>query len=127
MKKKFRKNNRGQRAGSGSQRLTTQSKEPPRMIEEALRVVNHYLVEDTTKCSAMDFWREYSETDDIWKKSLAEVAKKYLTPLASTIDVERLFSSTADILSNDRNRLLPQNARKILFLRESLTYLNFRY
>ena len=42
-------------------------------------------------------------------------------------DVERLFSKAGDILTNDRNRLNPENAEKILFCKENMPHVNFKY
>ena len=42
-------------------------------------------------------------------------------------DVERLFSTAGDIITNERNRLLPKNAAKVLFLRENLPRVNYDY
>ena len=52
------------------------------------------------RLSAMVYWKEVEHSDDIWKKAMAKVAKRFLKP---------------------------ENARKILFLRESMPTLNFRY
>ena len=41
--------------------------------------------------------------------------------------VERLFSTAGDIVTNERNQLKPENAEKLLFLRENLPKVNFRY
>ena len=43
------------------------------------------------------------------------------------IDVERLFSEAGDILTTEHNRLLPNNARMILLLRELLAVVKFDY
>ena len=51
---------------------------------------------------------------------LSNIAESYLTPYPTTTDVERLFSTAGDIITNERNKLNPANAEKILFLRENL-------
>ena len=61
------------------------------------------------------------------KKALADCAVKYLTPTVSTVNVERLFSTAGDIVTDERNRLKTENASKILLTRESLPIINFRY
>ena len=66
-------------------------------------------------------------TDDPVKMAMVDLAKKYLTPSATTVDVERFFSDAGDIVTPDRNRLLPQNIKKILLTREGLPLINFRY
>ena len=54
-----------------------------------------------------------------------ELAESYLTPHPTTTDVERLFSTAGDIITNERNKLNP--AEKILFLRENLPKIKFQY
>ena len=39
------------------------------------------------------FWRNYSVTSDKGQKALCRVARIYLTPPATSTDVERLFST----------------------------------
>ena len=53
-------------------------------------------------------------------------AQHYLTPSATSVAVERLFSTAGDILSDERNRLLPANAEKLLFLRENIPKIKFQ-
>ena len=55
------------------------------------------------------------------------MAKKYLTPPATSTDVERLFSTAGDILTKERNRLLPENLDKLLFCKENFPLINFQY
>ena len=57
----------------------------------------------------------------------SKLAEYYLTPPATSVDVECLFSTAGDILTQERNKLNPQNAAKILFLRENLKLVNFEY
>ena len=58
---------------------------------------------------------------------LSNIAESYLTPYPTTTDVERLFSTAGDIITNERNKLNPANAEKILFLRENLPKIKFQY
>ena len=53
------------------------------------------------------------------ERAAANLAEYYLTLPATSVDVERLFSTAGDILSNERNKLKPENASKILFLKEN--------
>ena len=61
------------------------------------------------------------------EKAAAKLAEYYLTPPATSVDVERLFSTAGDVLTDERNRLKPENASKILFLKENLPNVNFQY
>jgi hypothetical protein len=45
------------------------------------------------------------------EKKLAEMAQIYLTPPPTSTYVESLFSKTGDILTNETNRLNPENAK----------------
>ena len=52
--------------------------------------------------------------------------QSYLTPHPTTTDVERLFSTAGDIITNERNKF-KNPAEKILFLRENLPKIKFQY
>ena len=58
---------------------------------------------------------------------MAKLAEIYLTPPPTSTDVERIFSTAGDIITNERNRLLPATAEMLLFLRENLPRINFKY
>ena len=77
--------------------------------------------------NVFDFWKTKSQSTKPVEKAAAKLAEFYLTPPPSSVDVERLFSTAGDIITNERNRLLPENAAKILFLRENLPIVNFDY
>ena len=99
----------------------------PRM--EAENFMNHYsnssIMEDDS--NVFDFWKTMSQSTKPVERAAAKLAEFYLTPPPSSVDVERLFSTAGDIITNERNRLLPENAAMILFLRENLPVVNFRY
>ena len=65
-----------------------------------------------------EFWKVLSQSTKRIEQAAAQLAEYYLAPPPSSVDVERLFSSAGDIITNERNRLLPENAVKVLFLRE---------
>lgn len=75
----------------------------------------------------LDFWKTMSESTKPVEKKAAKLAEHYLTPPPTSVDVERLFSTAGDIISNERNRLRPENAAKLLFLRENLPNVNYKY
>ena len=52
--------------------------------------------------------------------SVSAVARRYLGAPSTSVDSERLFSSASDVYTNDRNRLLPQNAEKLMFIKHNL-------
>jgi len=59
------------------------------------------------------------------KLALVKLAKKFLTPAATTVDVERLFSECGFILSKKRNSLSPDRLDQIIFIRKNLYLVNF--
>jgi hypothetical protein len=63
----------------------------------------------------------------VLKLKLSEIALFYLTPPPASTDVERLLSTAGDILTKESNRLLPENAEKLLFCHENLPLLKFQY
>ena len=73
------------------------------------------------------YWQHLSESSRPVHQKLAQLASIYLTPPATTVDVERLFSTTGDILTNERNRMNPETVDKILFCRANMGNLNFKY
>ena len=101
--------------------------ESPKM--EAEKFMQHYsnssIMEEDS--NAFDFWKTMSKSTKPVERAAAKLAEFYLTPPPSSVDVERLFSTAGDIITNVRNRFLPNNAAKILFLRENLPVVNFKY
>ena len=60
----------------------------------------------------------------IWP-SLAHLASKYLGIPPSSAASERLFSSTSDIVSTERNRLLPEKVEMLLFNKKNLPIVGY--
>ena len=75
----------------------------------------------------LQYWKKLSESNIHVEKLLSDIAIQYLTPPPTSVDVERLFSVAGLIVSEKRNRLIPENAEKILFIRENLPKVNFQY
>ena len=101
-------------------KVTTSTFSVKKRVEIALR---EYFEEELESIRLLKYWKTKMETakleDDKIKIALCEVAKKYLTPPPSTVDVERLFSTCGNVLSPKRNRLLPSSLEKIVFLRNN--------
>ena len=74
-----------------------------------------------------DYWKTMSKSTKRIERAAAKLAEYYLTPPPTSVDVERLFSTAGDIITNERNRLLPENAAMILFLRENMPRVNYDY
>ncbi|KAK7929217.1 hypothetical protein WMY93_005612 [Mugilogobius chulae] len=67
--------------------------------------VQTYFSEQTTpkKSDPLQYWKEHANQFP----SMAAVAAQYLCAPCSSVDSERLFSSVANILDENRNRLKP--------------------
>ena len=76
--------------------------------------------------NCFDYWREMAKGDRM-QSEFARLARRFLTPPATTVDVERLFSTAGSILTDKRNRLKGDNLEKLLFCRETLAKLDFKY
>ena len=81
--------------------------------------------------SSLEYWKErsslYIHADKAWSKEMCNLAKKFLTPTPTSADVERLFSTCAEILNKRRNRLSPHNAEMLLFCHENIVNVNYNY
>ena len=64
------------------------------------------------------YWKEK-------KPCLADLACKYLSIPPSSAASERLFSSAADVISQEQNRILPEKAEMLLFLKKNLLVVGF--
>lgn len=60
----------------------------------------------------------------LWR-CLVDLACKYLSIPPSSVPSERIFSSAADIVSQERNRILPVKAEMLLFLKKNLSVVGF--
>ena len=92
-------------------------------------VIKNYIEEPCIddECDPLEYWKKKSESHNNIEKNMSKVAIQYLTPPPTSVSVERLFSTAGDIVTAERNRLKPENAEKLLFLRENLPILKFQY
>ena len=65
-----------------------------------------------------EFWKDYSKSTNLYENKLAEQALIYLSPPPTSTDVERLFSTAGYIITDERNRLLPQCRKNIILSRK---------
>lgn len=72
------------------------------------------------KANPIQWWRikglEYPK--------LKTLALKYLSAPPSSVTSERLFSAASNIYTENRNRLLPENAAKLIFLLKNMKFLH---
>ena len=73
------------------------------------------------------FWKEWAESGNPLKKAFSDLAIEVLTPPATSVDVERLFSTAGDIVPPDANRTAPERLEKRLFCHNNLPMVNFEY
>ena len=80
-----------------------------------------------SKASSLHYWKNEFDTRHPVALLMSKLACYYLTPPPTSTDVERLFSTAGDILTDSRSCLNPDNLEKLLFIRMNLPYLNFQY
>lgn len=89
--------------------------------------------EELTKYLSLPLIRRTDDPLKWWKENqftrptLSTLAKVYLSAPASSIDSERLFSEAGNVYEPKRNRLLPENAERLIFLHHNLPLLNYNY
>lgn len=52
--------------------------------------------------------------------TLAKMARRYLSAPCSSVESERLFSSASNVVTDARNRLTPEHAEMLLFIKKNL-------
>lgn len=68
------------------------------------------------------FWGKDTNHPHLKKEAL-----KLLTIPLGSVSSERLFSSAGNILQDKRNRMLPENLRRLVFLNKNLPIVNYNY
>ena len=93
-------------------------------------IIDNLLSQPCERDGNLKWWEQYElnakAKDDKARLAVCSVARKYLTPPPSSVNVERLFSSAGQVMDEKRARLKPENLDKILFLRENSIVNNFR-
>ncbi|XP_023212104.1 zinc finger BED domain-containing protein 4-like [Centruroides sculpturatus] len=62
-----------------------------------------------------------------FSQCLVKLTVEYLSAPASSVYSERLFSEAGNVYEGKRNRLLPKNAEKLIFLHHNLPLIDFSY
>ena len=88
-------------------------------------MVDMYLKEQVLACSEQIHPLAYWLGKKTLWPCLVDLACKYLSIPPSSVPSERLFSSAADIVSQERNRILPDKAEMFLFLKKNLPVVGF--
>ena len=70
----------------------------------------------TTADSPTNYWLANKDRFPV----LSVLAKRYLSSPPTSVPIERVFSTAGDILTDKRSRLSPDNAEKLLIMKENL-------
>lgn len=91
--------------------------------KSASNIIDIYLREPliSSSCDPLEFWHMKEKEFPI----LARIAKKYLSAPMSTVASEREFKVASNITSDDRIKILPQNAERMLFLKYNLRAIGY--
>lgn len=83
--------------------------------------VQTFLSEQTgpKKSNPLQYWKEHAAQFP----PMAAVATQYLCAPCSSVDSERLFSAVANILDENRNRLKPEKAEMLVFIKKNINFL----
>jgi hypothetical protein len=77
--------------------------------------LTRYLAENVQDVLPLAFWKANAHRFDL----LSVLARKYLCVTASSVPVERLFSTAGFIFSDARAKLAPGNVRYLTFLQKN--------
>jgi hypothetical protein len=90
-------------------------------------VVDDYVKTPIEDVGCLAFWKqkEAAAAGDATKAALVFIAVKFLTPAATSIDVERLFSECGHILDATRNRTSPERLDRHVFLKKNMYLLGW--
>mgnify|MGYP001208981527 CR=1 FL=1 len=110
-----------------SQKMSTEFEVTQFVEQYANSKVIESLDEKESFDQVLQYWKSMESSMKPIDKVAAKLANHYLTPPATSVDVERLFSTAGDIRTQERNRLTGENAGQILFLKENLPRINFEY
>jgi len=93
----------------------------------ATSVVDDYVKSPIEDKEPLAFWqaREAAAAGDATKAALVHVAIKFLTPAATSVDVERLFSECGNVLDAKRNMLKPDRLDQKIFLKKNMYLLGW--
>ena len=72
-------------------------------------------------------WKQMSKSNCAIERALSSTAKKFQTPPASTISVERLFSVGGNVLDDKRKKLKAKSVSRLMFSREAMRALKYNY
>ncbi|XP_003389647.1 PREDICTED: zinc finger BED domain-containing protein 4-like [Amphimedon queenslandica] len=86
-------------------------------------IVEQYLAEPNIDYHAGNAYQWWAENKCRFPR-LSELALQYLSPPPTSVASERLFSTAGDIYDEKRNRLDPERAETLLFIKNNIKLLN---
>ena len=85
------------------------------MIRSEVQCYRHKMIAELSD-NPLKWW----STQEVQYVHLKKVIKKYLCIPATSIKLEEVFSTAGNVLTHKRNRLLPVNVNRLVFLHENL-------
>ena len=93
--------------------------------DDALVQMQKYLQQPTITRTEEGVWKktpfQFWEEEHDRFPAVAAVALKFLSAPSTSVESERLFSTTSNIVDEKRNRLLAKRAEMLIFLKKNLT------
>ncbi|XP_053285395.1 zinc finger BED domain-containing protein 4-like [Pleuronectes platessa] len=95
-----------------------QEKGPQRPRTRVSEQLESFFAEATIprNAAAVRYWQDHHQRFP----ALARIARKYLCAPCTSVDSERLFSSVAHVLDEKRNRLAPDKAEMLIFVKKNM-------
>ena len=89
-------------------------------VNDLCNEVEIYLSEPLIEFHGRDYMLKWWATNKVQFPSLAKLARKYAPP--TSVPSERLFSTAGDLYDEKHNRLSPQHAEELLFIKTNLHF-----
>ena len=90
------------------------------IAERAIKEVQRYESEDQeSNCDPLEWWKSASGRYPL----LSQLARKYLSVVATSVPPKRAFSTAGHIVNEKRACFLPENVSMLVFLAANLKYI----
>uniref|UniRef100_A0A915MRX1 HAT C-terminal dimerisation domain-containing protein n=1 Tax=Meloidogyne javanica TaxID=6303 RepID=A0A915MRX1_MELJA len=81
------------------------------------------MARESIKSDPLDFWKSNQKKFPL----LSEAARKFLSPPATSVPSEQLFSTARDVFTYRRMRIGPKKAEMVIFLNRILPLIDFKF
>ena len=88
--------------------------------------VDQYLKEPLIQFHHADFYSWWKDNTHRFPQ-LSILARKYMAPPPTSVASERLFSTAGDIYHEKRNRLAPERAESLIFVKKNFSLIDGNY